>query len=59
MKWFIHRKKQENNLPHFMDFLYYLKNVLIIQKCIAVKNKNADKYARDYGRIGEALEVHI
>ena len=38
-KWYIHLNKQVDNHIHFANFLLYLKNVLVIEKQIAVNQK--------------------
>ena len=38
-KWYIHLNQQVDNHIHFANFLLYLKNVLVIEKQIAVNQK--------------------
>ena len=38
-KWYIHLNKQEDNHINFAHFLLYLKNVLVIEKQVAVNQK--------------------
>ena len=44
IKWFLHCKKKKGLEPYFIEYLTYFKNVLHIEKTLAIKRKNLTRY---------------
>ena len=50
-KWYIHLNKQVDNHKHFANFLLYLKNVLVIEKQIAVNQKLIKSFNETFQKV--------
>ena len=55
-KWWIHLSRNDEQNVNFQSFLIYLKNVLSVEKCIAVNRKELMMYYQKLDVVEKSLE---
>ena len=55
-KWWIHLSRIDEQNVNFHSFLIYLKNVLSVEKCIAVNRKELMMYYQKFDVVDKSLE---